>query len=401
MKRARTYEQIKDLIDHCKAGRLFDVQNWISAGKPVNPPVIAEKKNRRRSPLQIAIDCGFHSLVQVLLEAGAITEEPRYSPLEHALTKRRLDLVQLLERHGAGIRSVDMKSVFDTWDPGIIEFFIRKGADVERSNPLAYALSYRIRTALGIFKRYKNCFLSFQEQANIALRYHCKEGNLKWVSLMLWAGADPYAKGPDSPDSEPDFEWDRNALELAAEYEHYDVFKLKAIRLDPKHPDCQELLQLACYADKSDFLRELLDKGFNPNDSGNSGSSLIQSLLQSIAWSVSPYSRGPNKNIDTPRSREKIKMIHLLVKCGAKWIPKNQTEINDARRSLLRMSPDYTVEFIWIMSKFNGCSREHAEQLMRTPSIRALVSKYHSRIDELMETFQPANNPISSTEEER
>jgi hypothetical protein len=25
-----------------------------------------------------------------------------------------------------------------------------------------------------------------------------KEGNLKWVSLMLWAGADPYAKAPDS-----------------------------------------------------------------------------------------------------------------------------------------------------------------------------------------------------------
>ena len=33
-----------------------------------------------------------------------------------------------------------------------------------------------------------------REQANIALRYHCKEGNVKWIALMLWAGADPYAK---------------------------------------------------------------------------------------------------------------------------------------------------------------------------------------------------------------
>ena len=28
-------------------------------------------------------------------------------------------------------------------------------------------------------------------QATMALRYHAADGNLKWVSLLLWAGADP------------------------------------------------------------------------------------------------------------------------------------------------------------------------------------------------------------------
>jgi hypothetical protein len=393
MKRTQTYEGIKPLIDLCKAGKLFDVQEWISAGKPVNPPP-SEKGYRRKSPLEIAMDCGFHSLVQVLLEGGAAIEEPRYSAIYHALSERRLDLVQLLINHGADIHSVNMGSVFDTWQPEIMEFFIERGADVETGNPLAYALCNRIRTALRILKGYGDRFPSFKEQANIALRHHCKEGNLKWVSLMLWAGADPYAKGPDSWDDEPDPDEDLNALEFAALYENFDVFKLKQIRLDPNHPDSQGILRKACRADNCDFLKELLDKGFSPSEQEDRGTSLVQSLLCSMSrysWSYDDlFSRRPERNIDNSRSREKIKMIHLLARHGAKWLPSDRTEINEARRSLLKMSPDYTVEFIWIMSKYNATTREKIEDLIRTPTIRALLYSHLSRIVELIETLPPA-----------
>jgi hypothetical protein len=49
------------------------------------------------------------------------------------------------------------------------------------------------------------------------------------------------------------------------------------------------------------------------------------------------YSREPRGDINTSKSREKTKMIHLLVNRGAKWIPKDRNEINDARRALLKM----------------------------------------------------------------
>jgi ankyrin repeat protein len=150
MNQANTYEEIKPLIELCKAGKLFAVQEWIAAGKPVNLPSIKEK-TRRKSPLEIAIECGFHSLVQVLLEGGAAVEEPRYNPLLHALWKRRLDFVDLLVAHGAQIQSVRMDEVFDTWDRGIIDFFINQGADLEKDEPLAAALCSRIRPALGIY----------------------------------------------------------------------------------------------------------------------------------------------------------------------------------------------------------------------------------------------------------
>lgn len=48
----------------------------------------------------------------------------------------------------------------------------------------------------------------------------------------------------------------------------------------------------------------------------------------------------------------------------------------------------YTVEFIWIMSKYNACSRESIEQLIRTPTMRALLSAHQTRVKELVEAFE-------------
>ena len=76
MKRTETYEEIKPLIDLCKAGKLFEVQEWIVTGKPVNPPP-SISGYKKKSPLEVAMDLGFHSLVQVLLDGGADINESR------------------------------------------------------------------------------------------------------------------------------------------------------------------------------------------------------------------------------------------------------------------------------------------------------------------------------------
>ncbi|MCK4790415.1 MAG: hypothetical protein KAV87_42150 [Desulfobacteraceae bacterium] len=50
-----------------------------------------------------------------------------------------------------------------------------------------------------------------------------------------------------------------------------------------------------------------------------------------------------------------------------RWMPNDHHEIAEARRSLLRMTPDYTMEFIWIMSKYNACRREDIDELVPAP----------------------------------
>ena len=91
--------------------------------------------------------------------------------------------------------------------------------------------------------------------------------------------------------------------------------------------------------------------------------------------------------MDNEESREKIKMIHILAKNGAKWLPKDQSVIGEARRSLLKMKSDYTVEFIWIMSKYNACKREDIEELIRTPSIRSLISQHSESVAKMVKSM--------------
>ena len=396
MNRAKTYDEIKPLLEMCKAGKVFEVQDWIAAGKPINPP-LPEKGTRRKRPLEVAIDRGIHSLVHVLLEAGADLDDSGYNALQHAVFERRLDLIKLLVNHGVDIHSVGMILVFESWEPKIMEYFIEQGADVETYSPLATALCWKIRTALGVFKRHKHRYPSFQEQVNIALRHHCREGNLKWVSLMLWAGADPYSKGLESPDEEHDPDGSISALEYAALRGNLDIFKLKQIKLDPKHPIAYDLLQYACWPGKADVLKLLVEKGFNPQDHPDSGTSLIQTCLRDMDWSVDFFHRDQKKDLDSSRSREKIKMIHILVKSGVKWLPKDRYAINDARRSFLKMTPDYTVEFIWIMTKYNASTRENLEQLVRTPTIRALVAAHLPRIHKLVASIDTAESDMESS----
>ena len=69
-------------------------------------------------------------------------------------------------------------------------------------------------------------------------------------------------------------------------------------------------------------------------------------------------------------------------------MPRDRYEVNDARRSLLKMKSDYTVEFIWIISKFSASTRENIEQLIRTPTMRALLSAHQTRINEIVAAFE-------------
>jgi hypothetical protein len=85
----------------------------------------------------------------------AIVRDGAFNALEMALSNRRQDLIELLVEHGADVPSVDITWVFDSWDPAIMEYFIDQGADVETGYPLAGVLCWKIRTALGVFKRHK------------------------------------------------------------------------------------------------------------------------------------------------------------------------------------------------------------------------------------------------------
>ena len=105
-------------------------------------------------------------------------------------------------------------------------------------------------------------------------------------------------------------------------------------------------------------------------------------LIQ-IGFVVHMYSSGRFNDIDTSAARERLRMIELLVENGCTWMQTDRKEINEARKSLLRMDSYYTYELVRIMAENQGCSLAIIEDLLRTPAIRRHVTGYDNKIKSL------------------
>jgi len=59
---ARSYDELNELRELVRIGKLFQVQEWTQAGKPV----YCSAKSKKRSVLEIAARSGFYSIVELL-----------------------------------------------------------------------------------------------------------------------------------------------------------------------------------------------------------------------------------------------------------------------------------------------------------------------------------------------
>jgi hypothetical protein len=84
--------EAKELIRLCEAGRLYEVEAWIRAGKCLTVP-----KEVRKTPLTVAMSTGFHSLVELLLR-----HEHDRPPTERA-TARLRSALRRPDRCGAAV----------------------------------------------------------------------------------------------------------------------------------------------------------------------------------------------------------------------------------------------------------------------------------------------------------
>jgi hypothetical protein len=117
---------------------------------------------------------------------------------------------------------------------------------------------------------------------------------------------------------------------------------------------------------------------------------MIPQLLENITWS-GRFSRAfdvwpstTRRKFDTAEARETMKAIRVLAMHGAKWMPKDRKAIAEARRPLLQMTSDYTVEFVWIMSKYRACDLTAVRELLATPTMKANIAPYQARLRTLL-----------------
>jgi hypothetical protein len=364
----------KQLVDLCQQGKLYEIEKWIAAGKSLQ--VSPECKT---TPLQIAMERGFHSLV-VLLTQSAVGQQAKNDALLRAVSTRNFEFIELLLKHGADFLSVPFSDVLLSWEPSLIRFFLERGADFITGAPFAKAFVAKVRTALRPFLECKQSHPEMagelQKQADAALRYFCHAGNEKWVSLMLWAGADPRTEGP-SPGDPDDLEYHTTALQQAGYKANVKILKL--LKPQPDRDNVSELIRHSAMFGGMEAVSYLLQLDANLNDKPNGGSSALDGSLWNLGFDrVAPFYRKRQRPLYEVRAS--LDLIHKLVEHGALWRPDDNHALNTLRRTLFACEPGVTTELLKILRKHQACSEEVVHDLLRTSRMQQHLTPVESRL---------------------
>lgn len=367
-------DQARELVGLCREGRLYEIEKWIADGKSLDISA-ARKRGRHKSLLQLAVETGFHSLVELIAKQDASVSS-KNAALADSVSTRRLDLVELLVANGAEIKSVPLSDVLLSWEPPMIRFFLEHGADAVEDRPFAIAFGERVRTALRVFVDYKKAnpqlATQLQGQVDCALRHFCGQGDLKWVNLLMWAGADPRSRGPClHKEYTEDPECFTSGLEEACHSDNPDV--LKKLKPDPNCDNLSDLLNQASFWPRKGIVEYLLQVGAKPNDKPGGGSSALDAALRNLHFaSVSQYGGNRLKSrYDVSRS---LDCVRELLAHGAIWDPDEKYELASLRRSLLECQPEVTIELLRLFRAHDACPAERVHKLLGTPRMKEHLS---------------------------
>ena len=370
-------EDAKHLVRLCRAGRLYEVETWIGAGKSLTLP-----PEFKTTLLAVALKTGFHSLVELLLRQER-SQEQKNALLAQAVQNRRSDLVELAVSYGADTNSVSFADVLMTWDRRLASFFLERGADPLADRPFMWAFCEKVRTALGC---YLDCKRSrpeiadrLQEQADIALREFSQAGNLKWVSLLLWLGASPRSKGPTLryPDDSDDSDSYTTALEEACTHGHLDV--LKRLGPDPQRDDLSELLRSAAFFAHTDVISYLIGLGACPNDKPDGTSGSLDRCIRHLGWEdLDAVLYGRSSQTPAYKVSRTREAIRVLIEHGARWKPGDT--LNDVRRTLYKLEPEVTIELVDRLRRHHACDDEDLRNFLRTPRMQEHLRSAEHRL---------------------
>jgi len=360
-------ESLAELHQLCREGRVYDVERWIKAARPLQIEEDGSPKSRRAtSALRIALEARSHSLVHLLLCNGYDPNLEPNSPLDLALQARRWDLLDLLLEWGTDPHRVDLEDLFGTYNSKLFERFRALGVDMTSGHALGETLAYHTsnKPLFGFAKRHRRSNARIQAQLNTALAYHAGEGNEKGVALCLWAGADAHAParslrfGRGYEEEEDDDEAQRDEhIGFSAVYEaclHGDASILERLGPDPARDDYEELY---CASGNGVVIEALAARAL-PQNVG----AVISSHISWLSLRLGDEWRA-------------LHTLERLFEVGARWESASAYEIASIRRQLVKTSNRVFIDVMKLLAKDAHCSPEVLKELGRTPAIRARMKE--------------------------
>jgi hypothetical protein len=355
---AQDPKELLPLVALCREGRMYEVERWIQAGKPIHAQKYRGRGRRIDTPLEIAIETNQFDLALLLLCNGFPPDSCDESPLDLALRKRKLELFELLLAWGADPLRADLYEVLSTYDSDLYERCWRLGVDFTRDHALARTLADHSsnRPAYGWARRHKDDERIARELA-IALHLAIVENRERAVALLVWAGADPHRRAPDIRWSYEEEEDEQStAIRLAVLYGRGQL--LPTLKPNAAQDDFEKLWSHVCDLDSIDYLAKIQ----TPKD-------FSRALLQNIRQAVAEYG-------DRAKAIECIEK--LTVSHRARLNSVEPQEVAWLRRDILKCQDENRCRWVlrW-MSYSETCEPAIYEELTRTPSIRAKIEALH------------------------
>ena len=348
----------------CGSNKLDRVKEWIRQGKSTR---VHQKCGF--DPLSTCVRKGFHDLLELLIRHIPTSQPEKDDHLLQSVRRQRFETVKLLVEHGANPLTVPFGDVAASWDPEMFRYFMAKGTDIFADDGLARALASRNQVALHFFLDYRSAHpeqaSELQRQLDMALALLCQYEEEEWVSILVWAGGNPYARVPDLRQRQVSQKrgWLISAAEVTVT--NHNLAILEALTLDPKDPEAQDILHSACQWVNEEAVHHLLNRGINPNDKENGGSSGLDTVFFHID------SGKINLPIYRDSARKCLAMTKDLIQNKARWRPDDH-ELRAARRSMCE-APELIPEFVKLLRKPGVCSLEVYQQLVGSPLMKKFL----------------------------
>ena len=363
-------DPIRELCRLCRIGKLFAVEDWCRSGRPIQPSVF----HHAYWPVGIAIEKGFHSLLEVFLRNGA---PPDARTLCSAVRWRRREMIELLFSYGTDAKAISFRQVIWSSDPEIIKMFADRGADLISDYPLAEGLIQSPRGLLRLCKELLPNRPELMLQVNMALRDFSQKGNMRGVSLMLWLGADPRAKVPTEHGEEESL-WE-TSLHSAIFYGRLEV--VKKFGFDPAKDNVQEAFQSACLSCDVPLISYFLSMGADPNRADEHGDTPLGQAIWQLDW-----------KLDLGGAYEPVRTLEHLMSLGIKWTSPSKDDLSRLRRFLSKLSFYETYELIKKFKQTGFCSDERLIEVLNTPAMRKHLQPRIQALARLLPYFDRWNN---------
>lgn len=368
--RQKLPEDLQQLFGIIRSGRLFALQKWLADSKRLRDP---NNNDYRTDVLRVALETGFHSVVEVLLNAGGWSDSELTEGAELALEYRRRDLADLFLSRGAKLDQIRFDTICKTMDLALMEQFLRAGGDPSHDNGFAYALSHiKARPLLRFYRSFRGEFPALDDQAALALDRAVQANEVRWTALLAWAGADPFRPVPynDSDSFPVDPEDSTNAAMHAIYQKNAEI--LKVLHLKPSPTQAIELLTSAAYNSNVEVFKAFLGvlKAEQLNDSPRGSCSALEQLVRRCAyrsmWSPVRGDEGDAEN---------LKCVEMLLDAGAKWNPEPK-ELKYSRRSILEHNSRYVVQLLRLLLYTpNAVDIEGFLELCRSQTLMAKIAE--------------------------